>query len=288
MDGKVVVVTGSNSGIGRETAAAMATLGATTVMACRNRQKAEEAAAYVRAASGSDDVHVVPLDLADLASVETAAAELTSRWDRLDVLVNNAGGIWSGRQDTAQGLEFTFGVNHVGPFFLTALLLERLKKADSARIVNVSSFGHHLAFTGMNWNDLQGEKRYNGFGAYAQSKLANVLFTRGLAKRLADTRITANAVHPGPVSTGFGMDGDMTGIMDWGNRQLRRFEISAASGAATSIYLAASPDVEGKTGGYYVRSKPGHLSVRARSDGDADRLWGVTENLITERGFALP
>jgi NAD(P)-dependent dehydrogenase (short-subunit alcohol dehydrogenase family) len=288
MQGKVVVVTGSNSGIGKETAAAMATLGATTVMACRNRRKAEEAASDVRAASGSDDVHVVPLDLADLSSVETAAADVTSRWDRLDVLVNNAGGIWSGRQGTAQGLELTFGVNHVGPFFLTALLLERLQKTDSARIVNVSSFGHHLALTGMNWNDLQAEKRYNGFGAYAQSKLANVLFTRALAKRLADTNVTANAVHPGPVSTGFGMDGDMTGIMDWGNRLLRRFEISAASGAATSIYLAASPDVEGRTGGYYVRSKPGHLSLRARSDGDADRLWGITEKLITERGFALP
>jgi NAD(P)-dependent dehydrogenase (short-subunit alcohol dehydrogenase family) len=288
MEGKVVVVTGSNSGIGKETAAAMATLGATTVLACRNRQKAEEAAAEVRATSGSDDVHVVALDLADLASVETAAAELTSRWDRLDVLVNNAGGIWSGRQVTAQGLELTFGVNHVGPFLLTALLLERLQKADSSRIVNLSSFGHHFAFIGMNWNDLQGEKRYNAFGAYAQSKLANLLFTRGLAKRLAGTTVTANAVHPGPVSTGFGMDGDMTGVMDWGNRLIRPFEISAAAGAATSVYLAASPDVEGRTGGYYVRSRPGHLSLRARSDGDADRLWEVTENVITESGFSLP
>jgi NAD(P)-dependent dehydrogenase (short-subunit alcohol dehydrogenase family) len=288
MQGNVVVVTGSNSGIGKETAAAMATLGATTVLACRNRQKAEEAAADIRAASGSDDVHVVPLDLADLSSVEAAAAELTSRWDRLDVLVNNAGGIWSVRQVTAQGLELTFGVNHVGPFFLTALLLERLQQADAARIVNVASVGHHMAVTGMNWSDLQGEKRYRAFGAYAQSKLANVLFTRGLARRLAGTNVTANAVHPGPVSSGFGMDGDMTGIMDWGNRVLRRFEISAASGAATSIYLAASPEVEGRTGGYYVRSKPGHPSLRARSDADADRLWDVTEKLITERGFSLP
>jgi NAD(P)-dependent dehydrogenase (short-subunit alcohol dehydrogenase family) len=288
MQGKVVVVTGSNSGIGKETAAAMATLGATTVLACRNQRKAEEAAVDLRAASGSDDVHVVPLDLADLSSVETAAEELASRWDRLDVLVNNAGGIWSGRQVTAQGLEVTFGVNHVGPFFLTALLLARLKQAESARIVNLSSFGHHAALTGMHWNDLQGEKRYRAFGAYAQSKLANVLFTRGLAMRLADTNVTANAVHPGPVRSGFGMDGDMTGVMAWGNRLIRPFEISATAGAATSVYLAASPDVEGRTGGYYVRSKPGHLSLRARSDGDADRLWGVTEKLITERGFTLP
>ena len=288
MHGKVVVVTGANSGIGKETAALLATMGATTILACRNPQKAEAAAAEVRAASGSDDVHVVPLDLADLSSVETAAKELSSRWDRLDVLVNNAGGIWSGRQVTAQGFEQTLGVNHVGPFFLTALLLDRLKRAESARIVNLSSVGHHAALTGMRWNDLQSEKRYSTFGAYAQSKLANVLFTRGLAIRLADTNITANAAHPGPVSSGFGMDGDMTGIMDWGNRLLRRFEISAAAGAATSVYLAGSPEAEGRTGGYYVRSKPGHLSLRARSDHDADRLWAVTEKMITEGGFTLP
>ena len=161
MQGKVVVITGSNTGIGEATAEALATMGATTVMACRNLQKAEAAATAVRAASGSDDVHVVSLDLADLSSVETCASEVLSRWDHLDVLVNNAGGIWSDRQVTAQGFEQTLGVNHIGPFFLTALLLDRLKGADAGRIVNLSSVGHHGAFTGMNWNDLQGEKRYS-------------------------------------------------------------------------------------------------------------------------------
>jgi NAD(P)-dependent dehydrogenase (short-subunit alcohol dehydrogenase family) len=285
---KVVVITGANSGIGKETAVALATMGATTVLACRNPDKAEAAAADVRAASGSDDVHVVILDLADLSSVESGAKELMSRWDRLDVLVNNAGGIWTTRQVTAQGFEQTFGVNHIGPFFLTALLLDRLKQAESGRIVNLSSFGHHLALTGMNWSDLQGEQRYSTFGAYSQSKLANLLFTRGLALRLADTHATANAVHPGPVRSGFGLDGDMTGIMGWGNRLIRPFEISATAGAATSVYLAASPEVEGRTGGYYVHSRPGHPSRYGRSDADADRLWEVTEKLITESGFALP
>jgi len=287
MQGKVVVITGSNTGIGEATAEALATMGATTVMACRNLQKAEAAATAVRAASGSDDVHVVSLDLADLSSVETCASEVLSRWDHLDVLVNNAGGIWSDRQVTAQGFEQTLGVNHIGPFFLTALLLDRLKGADAGRIVNLSSVGHHGAFTGMNWNDLQGEKRYSTFGAYSQSKLANLLFTCGLAKRLADTRVTANAVHPGPVRSGFGMDGDMTGIVGLGNRLIRPFEISATAGAATSVYLASSPEVQGKSGGYYVRSKPGHPSKQGRSDAAADRLWEVTENMITESGFTL-
>jgi len=287
MQGKVVVITGSNTGIGVATAEALATMGATTVMACRNLQKAEAAATAVRAASGSDDVHVVSLDLADLLSVETCASEVLSRWDHLDVLVNNAGGIWSDRQVTAQGFEQTLGVNHIGPFFLTALLLDRLKGADAGRIVNLSSVGHHGAFAGMNWNDLQGEKRYSTFGAYSQSKLANLLFTCGLAKRLADTRVTANAVHPGPVRSGFGMDGDMTGIVGLGNRLIRPFEISATAGAATSVYLASSPEVQGKSGGYYVHSKPGHPSKQGRSDAAADRLWEVTENMITESGFTL-
>jgi NAD(P)-dependent dehydrogenase (short-subunit alcohol dehydrogenase family) len=287
MQGKVVVITGSNTGIGEATAEALATMGATTVMACRNLQKAEAAATAVRAASGSDDVHVVSLDLADLSSVETCASEVLSRWDHLDVLVNNAGGIWSDRQVTAQGFEQTLGVNHIGPFFLTALLLDRLKGADAGRIVNLSSVGHHGAFTGMNWNDLQGEKRYSTFGAYSQSKLANLLFTCGLAKRLADTRVTANAVHPGPVRSGFGMDGDMTGIVGLGNRLIRPFEISATAGAATSVYLASSPEVQGKSGGYYVHSSPGHPSKQGRSDAAADRLWEVTENMITESGFTL-
>ena len=287
MQGKVVVITGSNTGIGEATAEALATMGATTVMACRNLQKAEAAATAVRAASGSDDVHVVSLDLADLSSVETCASEVLSRWDHLDVLVNNAGGIWSDRQVTVQGFEQTLGVNHIGPFFLTALLLDRLKGADAGRIVNLSSVGHHGAFTGMNWNDLQGEKRYSTFGAYSQSKLANLLFTCGLAKRLADTRVTANAVHPGPVRSGFGMDGDMTGIVGLGNRLIRPFEISATAGAATSVYLASSPEVQGRSGGYYVRSKPGHPSKQGRSDAAADRLWEVTENMITESGFTL-
>ena len=181
--GKVVVVTGSNVGIGLETAVGMAAQGATTILACRNRDKAEAAAKEVIRRTWNDDVHVVTLDLADLASVAAAADDILSRWPRLDVLVNNAGGTWSGRQATAQGFEYTFGVNHLGHFSLTNLLLARLEASAPARIINVTSVGHHFARNGMRFDDLQSERGYDAMDAYCRSKLANVLFTRQLATR---------------------------------------------------------------------------------------------------------
>ena len=184
MQGKVVVVTGSNVGIGLETAVGVAAQGATTVLACRNQAKAEAAAREVTQRTWNDDVHVVPLDLADLASVRKAAEEVLTRWDRLDVLVNNAGGTWSARQETAQGFEYTFGVNHLGHFYLTNQLLPRLRAAAPSRVINLTSVGHHAARRGMRFDDLQSEKHYEGMEVYCRSKLANVLFTRQLAKRL--------------------------------------------------------------------------------------------------------
>jgi NAD(P)-dependent dehydrogenase (short-subunit alcohol dehydrogenase family) len=281
MQGKVVVVTGSNVGIGLETAVGLAALGATTILACRNQAKAEAAAKEVTRRTWNDDVHVVALDLADLASVRKAADDIVSGWDRLDVLVNNAGGTWSARQVTEQGIEYTFGVNHLGPFYLTNQLLERLRSGPSARVVNLTSVGHHAAFGGMNFDDLQSEQRYEGMEAYCRSKLANVLFTRELAKRLDGTAVTANAVHPGPVRSGFGMDGVLTGIM----AIVRPFEISPRRGAKTSIFVASSPEVAGKTGMYWVRSKRGHMSRHARDDAAATRLWDESERLLTEAGF---
>jgi NAD(P)-dependent dehydrogenase (short-subunit alcohol dehydrogenase family) len=288
MYGKVVVITGANSGIGKETAVALAGMGATTVLACRNPAKAEIAASEIREATGTDDVHTVPLDLADLASVRACADELRARWDRIDVLVNNAGGIWSSRSETAQGLEQTFGVNHVGPFYLTNLLLDHVRSDDGgARIVNVASLAHRAAYRGMKWDQLQSPSRYSSWGAYSQSKLANVLFTRGLMHRLDREVVTANCVHPGPVKSGFGMDGDLAGFSGWGNRLFRHFEITATVGASTVVYLAASPEVEGKTGGYYVRSQLRKAAKAGRSDVDAERLWAVTEDLLQESGFGL-
>jgi NAD(P)-dependent dehydrogenase (short-subunit alcohol dehydrogenase family) len=288
MKGKVVVVTGSNVGIGLETAVGVAALEATTVLACRNRAKAEAAAQEVTQRTWNDDVHVVDLDLADLASVRKAAEEVLTRWDRLDVLVNNAGGTWSSRQQTAQGFEYTLGVNHVGHFYLTNLLLDRLRAGGPSRVINLTSVGHHAAWHGMRFEDLQSEKGYEGMEVYCRSKLANVLFTRQLAKRLGEgATLTVNAVHPGPVRSSFGMDGDLHGFMGFGLRLVRPFEISPKRGAKTSIHLATSPDVAGKTGMYWVRSKPGHMSRQAHNDEAAARLWDESERLLASTGFAI-
>ena len=265
----------------------MAALEATTVLACRNTAKAEAAAKEVTQRTWNDDVHVVALDLADLASVKKAAEDILSRWDRLDVLVNNAGGTWSARRLTAQGFEYTLGVNHLGPFYLTNLLLPRLRAVAPSRIVNVTSVGHHAAWHGMRFDDLQSERGYEAMEAYCRSKLANVLFTRQLATRLDGTGVTANAVHPGPVRSGFGMDGDLTGFMGFGMRLVRPFEISPRRGAKTSIFLATSPDVATKTGMYWVRSKPGHMSRKARDDEAAARLWDESEKLLASVGFSI-
>jgi NAD(P)-dependent dehydrogenase (short-subunit alcohol dehydrogenase family) len=287
MHGKVVVVTGANVGIGLETAVGVAEHGATTVLACRNQAKADAASKVVTQRTWNDDVHVVTLDLADLASVRKAADDILSRWGRLDVLVNNAGGTWTQRQHTAQGFEYTFGVNHLGHFYLTNLLLERLRTDTPARVVSVTSVGHHAAFGGMQFDDLQSEKRYEGMEVYCRSKLANVLFIRELAKRLRGSDVTANAVHPGWVRSSFAMDGDTTGFIGFGMRVIRPVQISPRRGAKTSIYLATSPDVAAKTGMYWVRSKPGHMSRHAREDAAAERLWDESERLLASAGFPL-
>lgn len=287
MHGRVVVVTGSNVGIGLETAVGVAERGATTVLACRNQSKAEAAAKEVTRRTWNDDVHVVALDLADLASVRKAADEILSRWGRLDVLVNNAGGTWSERQVTAQGIEYTFGVNHLGPFYLTNLLLARLRDGAPSRVVCVSSVGHHFTPAGMHFEDLQSERRYEGMEAYCRSKLANVLFVRELARRERATVLTANAAHPGWVRSSFGMDGDTGGVVGFGLRVIRPLQISPRRGARTSIYLATSPKVADETGMYWVRSKPGHMSRRARDDAAAERLWEESERLLASAGFPL-
>ena len=288
MQGKIVVITGSNSGIGKETAVSLASMGATVVLACRNPSRAAEAADEVRRRSGSDAVHTVALDLADLGSVQQAAADIEQRWERLDVLVNNAGGIWSSRQVTAQGFEQTFGVNHLGHFLLTRLLLERLRASAPSRIVNLSSVGHHFAPFGMRFDDLQSERAYVSLEVYARSKLANLLFTRELARRIDPSTVTVNAVHPGPVRSGFGMDGDMGGVQGAMNRVVRLFEISPQAGAATSVFVASDSSLQGSTGGYYVRCKPGHMSRQARSGEGARRLWDVSEELLAGAGFPAP
>jgi NAD(P)-dependent dehydrogenase (short-subunit alcohol dehydrogenase family) len=288
MQGKVVVITGANTGVGLETAVGVAAQGATTVLACRDQEKAEAAAHEVTQRTWNDDVHTVSLDLADLASVRKAADEVLTRWNRLDVLDNNAGGTWTERQVTAQGLEYTMGVCHLGHFYLTGLVADRLRASAPSRVITVTSVGHHAAFKGMRFEDLQSEGKYDGMEVYCRAKLANVLFTRELARRMAGTGVTVNTAHPGWVRSRFGMDGDTSGKSAFGFRVMRPFQISPRTGAKTSVFLATSPDVATRTGEYWVRSKPGHMGKHAKDDAAALRLWDESERILAGAGYPLP
>ena len=288
MEGKVVVITGANSGIGLETAVALAAMGATTVLACRNPQRAAAASAEVRERAVSDRVHTVGLDLADLASVQAAASSITDDFGRVDVLVNNAGGIWTSRQSTAQGFEQTFGVNHLGGFYLTNLLLPTLVAGAPSRVINLSSAAHRLAVRGLRWSDLQHQRRYSAMEVYGESKLANILFTRELARRLDPAMVTVNAVHPGPVRSGFGMGGDTAGLVGIANRLVRPFEATPAAGADTVIFLAIDESVAGQTGGYWSNRSQSKISGHGRDDDAAGRLWVESERLLSDAGFPLP
>ena len=213
MTGKTVIVTGGNSGIGLETAVALAGAGARVLITARDRARGEAALAEVRRRGGRDDAELAVFDLADLASVRAGAAELLDRCPRIDVLVNNAGVVLSDRRETTDGLEATFAVNHLGPFLLTLLLLERIKASTPARIVNVASTAHKGARHGLDFDDLQSRHGYAGMLVYSKSKLANIYFTAELARRLAGTGVTVNCLHPGTVATGYGRDGDSRGFL---------------------------------------------------------------------------
>lgn len=280
LDGKVALVTGANSGIGLEASVGLARLGARVLLACRNPAKAAAAQREIISRSGRDSVEIVPLDLASLASVRACAAAVRERTDHLDVLLNNAGLVVRKRSTTSDGLETTFGVNHVGHFLLTAELDGLLRATPHARVVNVSSDAHKFVGRGIPFDDLQHERHYSPFIVYGRSKLANILFTRELARRLAGSGVTANCLHPGFVASNFGRDDRLGNVaMQLG----RPFAISAERGARTSIFLASSPTVSGASGGFYYKCALRTPSAKARDDAAAARLWSVTEALIAER-----
>lgn len=283
MTGKTVVITGGNSGIGLETAVALAEAGAKTVITARDRTRGEAAVADIRARSGRDDVEVVVFDLASIASIHEGAAAILARCERIDVLVNNAGLVLSDRRETEDGFEATFGVNHLGPFVLTELLLERIKQSAPARIVNVASTAHKGARKGLDFDDLQSTRAYGGMQVYSKSKLANIYFTTELARRLVGSGVTVNCLHPGTVATGYGRDGDSSGVLAFGLKVIKPFILSAAKGARTSIYLASSPDVAGVTGQYFVKYKARKPSAAARNDEAAQRLWKRSEELVADK-----
>ena len=276
MAGRTVLVTGGTAGIGRATALGLATMGAHLAITGRDQERTEGAAREIRAAGGGQ-VDVFVADLSSQSEVRRLAEEVLQSLSRIDVLVNNVGGYWNTRHVTADGLEHTFALNHLAPFLLTNLLLDRLKQSAPARVVTVSS--NAQAMGRIDFDDLHGERSYSGARAYDQSKLANVLFTYELARRLPATSVTANALHPGVVSTSFGAE-------DPGRVQrllvpfIRPFMKAPAQGAATSIHVASAPGLELVTGRYFANSKPKRSSKRSYDEAAAARLWQVSADLV--------
>ena len=276
MAGKFVLVTGGTGGIGKATAVGLAALGAQVGITGRDQARTEAAAAGIRVAPGSPAVDAFAADMAVRAGVRRLAAQVLGTYPRLDVLVNNVGGFWSHRHVTADGLERTFALNHLAPFLLTNLLLDRLTESAPARIVTVSSGAH--AGGRIDFDDLQGERNYSGQRAYSQSKLANVMFTYELARRLEGTGVTATVLHPGVVRTSFGAE-DQAAYLAVMIRVARLFMKTPAQGASTPVYLASSPQVEGITGRYFVNRKPKTSSKASYDAAAATRLWQASADL---------
>lgn len=277
---KVTLITGANAGIGLETAVGMAERGFVVVMGARNEAKGQAAVQTVQGRVPGARVELLTLDLASLASVRAAAAELLERHDRLDVLINNAGLILGDRRVTEDGFEQTFGVNHLGHFLLTHLLLDRLKSSAPARVVNLASDAHRMS-SGLDFDDLMRERRsYAGMPVYGDSKLANILFTRALATRLEGTQVVTHAVHPGVVRTRFAADGDVKGFFATLVKLSGPFMLTAAKGARTSLHVATSPQAGECTGLYWAKSKQRRPNKAALDDAAAERLWTVSAQLV--------
>ncbi len=281
MEGKVCLVTGATSGIGLVTARELARAGGRVFIVGRTPRKAADAAARIRAEAGASTVEPLAADLSSQAEIRALAREVENQTDRLDVLVNNAGGIFLDRRESVDGIEMTFAVNHLAYFLLTNLLLEPLMAARPSRIVNVASRAHRGV--SIDFDDVGGRDHYQGWRAYQKSKLANLLFTRELARRLEGTGVTVNALHPGYVNTHIFRD------EGWRGKVMRiaagRFAITPEQGARTVLHLATSPELEGVTGGYFANLAPARPSRAALDDAAARLLWRFSEDLV---GLKVP
>jgi retinol dehydrogenase 14 len=271
----VAVVTGASQGIGKAAALDLARSGATVVAIARNRERGEAAVADIKAQSGNEHVNLLLADLSSQQEIRRLADELLKRYPRIDVLINNAGAVNMRRGVTVDGIEMTFAVNHLAPFLLTNLLLDRLKASTPARIVTVSSDASTAGK--IDFEDLGGERGYKGWRAYSQSKLANILFSNELARRLDGSGVTANAVHPGTVSTGFGKNN--RGWLRWGITLAGPFMLKPEQGAQTVVYVASSPTLEGVTGKYFAKSKEAAPPPAARDEAVARKLWDVSAQM---------
>ncbi len=275
MKERVCLVTGASSGIGKKTALGLARKGATVILLCRDRGRGEAALSEIKAESGNDRVALELCDLSSQRSIRAFAEGFEARHPALHVLVNNAGLIVGERTITEDGLELTFALNHLGYFLLTTLLLDLLKKSAPARIVNVASEAQSIGR--IDFEDLGGERAYNPMRAYCQSKLANVVFTYELARRLEGTGVTANCLHPGAVGTNFGQTG--TPFFRFLVRLGKPFLLSEEKGAETSIFLASDPEIEGVSGKYFAKKKAVRSSKVSYDLVAAARLWEVSGKL---------
>jgi NAD(P)-dependent dehydrogenase (short-subunit alcohol dehydrogenase family) len=274
-----VLVTGATGGIGLQTAKVLAQMGHSVLVHGRDADKGEAAVRSIRASAPAVNVGFLRADFASLAQVRQLAAQINASVPRLDVLINNAGCASFARTLTADGYETLFAVNHLAPFLLTNLLLDKLRQSGPARIVNVASRAHRDKE--IDFDDLMSARQYRVMRTYGRSKLANILFTRTLAKRLAGTNVTANSLHPGLVATNIGQTNALARLV-WKLTVRIRGGISVEEGAKTSVYLATSPDVENLSGGYYVRCRLAELQTRSEAVTDAvgERLWKVSEELV--------
>jgi NAD(P)-dependent dehydrogenase (short-subunit alcohol dehydrogenase family) len=277
MQGKICLVTGANSGIGKATALGLAHMGATVVMVCRDRARGEEARREIQMKSGNDAVDLLLADLSSQQEIRQLAETFRQRYTHLHVLINNAGAGFTRRRESVDGLEMTFALNHLAPFLLTNLLLDTLKNSAPARIINVDSDNHR--FVRLDMHDLQLQRRYGFLRAYGRSKLALLLSTYDLARQLRGTGITVNALEPGPTGTTFGQkDAGPFALM------LLRFASSRFSspeeGAQTSLYLASSPEVETITGKYFVKSVPRRSSARSYDESLQRQVWEESAKLV--------
>jgi NAD(P)-dependent dehydrogenase (short-subunit alcohol dehydrogenase family) len=287
MQGKIILITGANSGIGKETTRALAKKGAVIVMACRNLNKANPVCEAIKLESGNEKIEVMQLDLASVSSIKEFINQFCQKYQQLNVLINNAGVMCAEREETAEGFNRVMATNYLGPFLLTNLLLPLLKQTPESRIVNVSSVAHLWGHIDL--NDLNLGKRFSFTGPYASSKLALVFFTQELAERLRDTDITVNALHPGVVATNLyriGPEGRW--YQSLFSRMVRCIMISPEEGAQTSIYLASSDLVRGVTGKYFYKQNPTWVSPKCRDKRLQKGLWQLTERLAGLSNDNLP